>query len=77
MTTAIAWHHQGLNMEDIHTKVILEIIYQKMMDFICRSDLHIDEFYKSLNREELDLYANESKRIGDLETYHKLRALHG
>jgi hypothetical protein len=59
-------------MTDIHTKFIIENVNQKMMDYICNSEGHVDEFYKSLNSEELFIYANESKRLGDTETYDKL-----
>lgn len=60
-------------MNDIHTKFVLETIHTNMMEFICNSEGHIDSFWKSLNREELSIYSNESKRIGDIDTYNKLQ----
>lgn len=60
--------------QDIHTKFIIETVNQKMMDWICNADSNIDEFYKSLNREELSIYAEECKRLGDTDTYEKLNS---
>lgn len=59
-------------MEDVDTKFMIKNINEKMIYFITNSNDHIDEFYKSLNKDELFIYAQESKRGGDIDTYNKL-----
>ncbi len=62
-------------MTDIHTRFVIETVNSKLIDFIVNSDLKVSDFYKTLNREELYIYANESKRLGDLDTFEKLSLL--
>jgi hypothetical protein len=58
---------------DIHKRFIIETVNNKFIEFLANSNDHVDEFYKSLNREELSIYAEENKRLGcDEETYQKM-----
>ena len=45
-----------------------ETITDKLLSFICNSDLHISFFYKSLSLDELEELKNESINLSDSDT---------
>jgi hypothetical protein len=60
---------KNANLEE---QIIVNRINIKLHSFICESDLPIDEFYKTLDRKELEVYAKKSKQADDLASYDEL-----
>jgi hypothetical protein len=71
-------NHNGVDSsmkQDLYSELIFKKINKRLLDFVCVSQRHVNEFWQSCDREELFIYAEKSRERGDEETYEKLMAI--